>query len=105
MTKKWLVDSIDSWRSQDDVFRDDFLGGIAFIGVEKKEDLKIDPDAQTFLALLGIRWTDVFSLEDTEAVPLPGPYLVSSRHLFEIRRLYNDTHEAFMTSLIACPDL
>lgn len=105
VTKKWLMDSFVCWRSQDDVFRDDFLGGIAFIGVERKEDLKIDPDAQIFLASLGVNWTDVISSTNPQAVPLPGPYLVSGRHLLEIRRLYDDTHEAFITSIIASPDL
>lgn len=104
VTKKWLLDSIDGWRSQDDVFRDDFLAGIAFTGVERKEDIKIDPDAQTFLASLGVCRTDVFSSKHAEAVPLPGPYLVSSRRLLEIRRLYDDTHKAFITSLTAGPD-
>lgn len=101
VTKKWLMDSIDGWRSQDDVFRDDFLGGIAFTGVDRKEDLKIDPNAQNLLASLGICWTDVFSPKYREAVPLPGPYFVSSRQLLEIRRLYDDTHGAFVTSFIA----
>lgn len=105
VTKKWLVDSIDSWRSQDDVLRDDFLCGIAFTGVERKEDLKIDPDAQILLASLGVCWTDVFNSKHAEAVPLSGLYLVSSEHLLEIRRLYDDTHEAFIASLIASPDL
>lgn len=99
------MDSFDSWRSQDDVFRDDFLCGLAFTGVERKEDLKIDQDAQTFLTSLGVCWTDVFSSKNSGAVPLPGPYLVSSGHFLEIRRLYSDTHGAFITSLVASPDL
>lgn len=104
VTKTWLKDYINRYRSNDDVFCDAFLGGIAFTGIENREDLEITPDAQQHLDALGINWIEVFGTEDSNVIPPSGPYLISGRHLLEVRRLYDDTHHAFMASLIKGPD-
>lgn len=104
VTKAWLKDYIDRYRSNDDVFCEAFLGVIAFTGIETKEDLEITPDAQKHLDALGTKWIDVFSTKNLNVIPPPGPYLISGRHLLEVRRLYDDTHHAFMASLINGPN-
>lgn len=45
-------------------------------------------------------WIEVIDGTSNENVPPPGPYYVLRRHLYEVRKLYDDTNGAFLAALI-----
>lgn len=97
ITKSWIQQKLQSYRSADDVFRDEFLNGVIFTG--GTESLQVSPEASDHLASLGTVWTEIEN-DETVDRPSPGPYLASERQLWEARRLYDDMQGAFMTGII-----
>lgn len=100
VTRDWLQQIIETYRSSDDVFCETFLGGVVFTGSSGKNNVEILPDAVQLLQSWGTVWTEVLDIDSTGTVPLPGPYLALGGHLFEIFRLYDDTHSAFMSAIV-----
>lgn len=97
ITKSWIQQKLQSYRSADDVFRDEFLNGVTFTG--GTGSLQVSPKASEHLASLGTVWTEIEN-DETVETPSPGPYLVSGWQLWEARRLYDDMQGAFMTGII-----
>lgn len=84
----------------DDVFRDEFLGGVIFTGVASGASLDISPAANQLLASLGTSWIESFDMDDEDDIPPPGPYFTAGHHLLAIFRVYDDVQGAFMIGLI-----
>lgn len=103
VTADWLQAILNQYRSSDDVFRDDFLSGVLFT-CTGSEHVQINHDARKLLESLGTSW--IFYCHQTEDIaPLkPGPYVASDQQLFEIWKLYDDTHRAFVHALIPGPE-
>lgn len=103
VTYTWLRQTLEIYRSTDDVFRDEFLSGVIFTGVTSGTSLDISPEAELLLKSLGMSWHEEFDVDAADNTPLPGPYVVAEQHLLEIFRLYTDSQGAFMNSLIPAP--
>ena len=103
VTETWLRQTIENYRSNDDVFRDDFLEGVIFSGVTSGSSLDISPGANELLESLGTSWVEIFDVNDGDDSPLPGPYVTAGNHLLEIFRLYDDLQGAFMNGFISTP--
>ena len=86
--RDWIQQEIIKYESNDDVFCEEFLRGVIFIGGTKKQNLEILPDALDFLHSRGMMWTEVLDVDGMEDCPLPGPFLVSGRQILEIFGLY-----------------
>ena len=99
----WLRQTIEDYRSNDDVFRDDFLKGVIFSGVTSGSSLDISPAANELLESLGTSWIEILDANDGDDTPLPGPYVTAGHHLLEIFRLYDDLQGAFMNGFISTP--
>lgn len=102
VTETWLRQTIENYRSRDDVFRDDFLKGVIFSELTKGSSLGISPAANNLLESLGTCWIGTYDVNDGDD-PLPGPYVTDGHHLLEIFRLYDDLQGAFMNSFISTP--
>ena len=105
VTEIWLRQTLENYRSNDDVFRDDFLKGVIFSGVTRGSSLDISPEANELLESLGTSWIEILDVNDGEDTPLPGPYVTAGHHLLEIFRLYDDLQGAFMNGFISTPYL
>ena len=103
VTEEWLRETLEAYRSMDDVFQDDFLSGVIFTRVKQppsSSSLDISPSARRLLRSLGTMWLDTIESNFVDDLPLPGPYLVVRRELREIVRLHDDVQGAFIQSLM-----
>ena len=103
VTELWLRQTIENYRTNDDVFRDDFLKGVIFSGVTNGSSLEISPAAKELLESLGNSWIEILDVNDGDDTPSPGPYVTAGHHLLEIFRLYDDLQGAFMNGFISTP--
>ena len=103
VTEAWLRQTIETYRSEDDVFRDDFLKGVIFSGVTSGSNPDISPVANELLESLGTSWIEIRDVNEGDDTPLPGPYVAAEHHLLEIFRLYDDHQGAFMTGFTSTP--
>ena len=97
----WLRQTIEDYRSNDDVFRDDFLEGVIFSGVTSGSSLDIAPAANELLESLGTSWIEILDVNDGDDTPSPGPYVTDRHDLLEIFRLYDDLQGAFTNGSIS----
>ncbi len=98
VTKTWLQQVIETYRSGDDVFCDDFLDGVIFIGNESTIDFS--HDASDLLKSPGTTWIEFWNANSAGDAPPPGPYLTFEQHLLEVFRLYDDIQGAFMSGIV-----
>lgn len=103
ITEIWLRQVLETYRSKDDVFRDDFLSGVIFTGVTSGTSLDISPAANKLLKSLGNNWVDTLDIDGADDIPPPGPYVTARQHLLEVFRLYDDVQGAFMNVLTPTP--
>ena len=103
ITETWLRQAPESYRSTDDVFRDDFLAGVIFTAVTGGTSVTISPAAYKLLESLGTCWVETLDTDSKDDVPPPGPYVAAGQQLSEIFRLYDDFQGAFMNGLIPTP--
>ena len=101
VTETWLSQTIENYRSNDDVFRNDFLKGVIFSG--SGSSLDISPAANELLESLGTSWIEILDVKDGDDTPLPGSYVTAGHNLLEIFRLYDDLQGAFMNGFISTP--
>lgn len=87
----------------DDVFRDNFLNGVIFIGVPSGTSPDISPAAYKLLESLGSRCVEPFDTDGADETPPPGPYVTAEQYLLEIFRIYDDVQGAFMNGIIPKP--
>lgn len=100
VTADWLRQELGRFRSTDDVFCDDFLKGIIFVGAEDDAEIQIAPDARQMLEDMGTSWIETLNgMYESEEFK-PGPYVVLQHELLEIFRLHDDVQSAFMSSVI-----
>ena len=104
ITESWLRRTLEIYRLNDDVFRDDFLSGVIFTRVTSEARLEVSPAATKLLESLGNRWVQTFDTHDEDDAPPPGPYVTNEHHLLEVFRLYDDVQGAFMNGLISGPE-
>ena len=100
VTKDWLCQELERFRSADDVFFDGFLHGVIFMGARDNAESQITPDARQMLESMGTNWIETPEAMNGREVPKPGPYLATQQDLLEIFRLYDDVQGAFMSSVI-----
>ncbi|KAF4539975.1 Tetratricopeptide repeat domain-containing protein [Lasiodiplodia theobromae] len=99
----WLTGQLQAFRACD-TFQPDFLRGILF--TTSTEDAALEPQARAVLRNAGVEWTSVLSKSSHDQSALrPGPYLSSRNFLFELRRIHDDTHECFVTTVIQAPSI
>ena len=100
ITDIWLAQTLETYRTADDVFRDDFLSGVIFTGLTDGTCVDISPAAHQLLESLGNSWIETLDTNDIDKTPPPGPYVTAGQHLLEVFRLYDDVQGAFMNGLI-----
>ena len=106
ITETWLREILAAYRSTDDVFRDEFLGGVIFTRLRylpRLPNLELTPSALKLLESLGTKWFETMENDFAHNLPPPGPYRVARQWLREIVKLYDDTQGAFIQSLIPLP--
>ena len=99
ITKESLKKTIEYYDAIDDVFCREFLRGVILVS-EADGGAKLGHDASELLKSLGTIWIEHLQAGGAEMMPASGPYLVHDRKLYEIWRLYDDSHDAFVTSLL-----
>nr|POE75757.1 glutamyl-trna(gln) amidotransferase subunit a [Quercus suber] len=97
ITASWLKRVIEEYR-QDDVFRSEFLQGIAF-WTGGAPDPELTPSVQDFLAKLGVEWTCFLKASKSGQNVRAGPYVVMDAGLREVWRLFSDDQQAFLLTL------
>ena len=103
ITETWLRQALETYRSTDDVFLDDFLAGVIFTAVTGGTSVTISPAANKLLESLGTCWVETLDTDSKDDTPPPGPYVAAGQQLSEIFRLYDDFQGAFMNGLIPTP--
>lgn len=97
-----LLDAVQHFKSEDDVFSLDFLSdsiviqssATVYLGVEHLKNLKTSLGPWTVKSL--------FTLQcDADRFPLPhGPYFLCGRNLHQAWRLYPDNLDCFATTVV-----
>jgi len=97
----WIQSLIDNYTS-DDVFQTEFLVGVLFTyGGDKKPE--ISPEAEAYLRSKGTKHIAFKQVTSQDHRPRPGPYLYSNLSLRPTWKLYEDSHGAFLHTLILGP--
>lgn len=99
ITGDWLCQELRSIRSTD-VFCDEFLHGVIFVGGEDNAEIQIAPDAHQLLDGMGTSWIETLTGVNEGGQLKQGSYLALQQELLEIFRLYDDVQNAFMSSVI-----
>lgn len=94
ITESWMQESVQKYKSTDDVFHEAFLSGVIFHGAS--EDVEIADNAQDFLSKLGTQWIQYMPPTSPAQNLLPGPYVLVGNRLRDVWRLFDDTNGAFM---------
>jgi hypothetical protein len=95
--EKWLERTIIRYKEVDDVFREEFLNGVLFTS---RKTIEITAGAKELLGTKGTSWIEMLNVTTGTSCPKPGPYYISGRQLFEIWELQDDSHGAFLNSLV-----
>jgi hypothetical protein len=96
----WLKDVIAQFDRHDDVFRSKFLNGVIFIA---SINLEVTPEARALLKSMGNAWVEILEVTEVEGLLPSGPHIFFEQDIYEIRRLYDDSQGAFMTSIVPGP--
>ncbi|KAL8713070.1 MAG: hypothetical protein Q9220_002930 [cf. Caloplaca sp. 1 TL-2023] len=97
ITEKWLRQTVELYRSADDVFCDDFLHGVIF--AHDTWEARVSPDGIEYLKSLGTSWVRFM-----KASAALGPYYKSRGRTCDVYRLYDDTQGAFFAGLLCNKD-
>ena len=97
--------TLKSYLTSDDVFSIALFLGAIFTRSLTAGYVNIGPDVLELLESMGNLWGVIHYVNSAASGPLPGPYLVVKGRLFEIFRLYDDTHGAFMSATVLRPPL
>lgn len=93
----WLKNFIAKYETCDDVFSNKFLNGVIFIA---PSSLEVTPEARRLLEFKGNSWIEILKIKETEVLLPSGPHIIFEQDVFEIRRLYEDSQGAFVTSIV-----
>ncbi len=94
---------VGDFNQNDDVFRMEFLANIIFIG-DRPSDIVLDQGARDLLNGWESSFT-VMSVDLFSSPPPPsGPYLAIGHSLWQVRTLYDDTNQTFLTACIPAED-
>ncbi|PQE11375.1 hypothetical protein CJF31_00001188 [Rutstroemia sp. NJR-2017a BVV2] len=101
-TKDTLIDSIESFYSQDDVFSDDFLTDVVVVQFQGEGDKPVIPWSELSRPTSTGRWVPEHVIEIGTNPEVPqGPYFLHSDNtLTQAWRLYADTQDAFATTFV-----
>lgn len=97
--------TIELYRSQDDVFQDSFLRCVVFgfaSGHAGRDT--VDPGTVKFLEAHGNQYIKFVDRAAGVTCPPPGVYVFSDGALYEAYRLFKDGQGAFMTPVIQGPE-
>lgn len=88
---------VDDYSQNDDVFRVEFLANIIFIGVCPSA-IALEKDVRSLLK----GWNSSFTVASLDQFssppPPPGPYLARGHFLWQVRILYDDVNQTFLTA-------
>jgi hypothetical protein len=98
MTAQWLQTRTDDWLQGDDVFTPTFLAGVLF-EVNAQEIATLSTDIQIWLKESGTASHGFITKEAEESPSKQGVYIVDNGYLREVLRLYDDTHNAYISSM------
>ncbi|KAF2205659.1 amidase signature enzyme [Delitschia confertaspora ATCC 74209] len=102
ITSAWIGSIIANYIAKDDVFTHEFLETIIFI-YSGSNSLNITDDAREYLKSQGVKTVVTSPLSPSNKQLTSGPYLCSSGRLYQVWKLHEDTHGAFLHTLV--PDL
>ena len=94
VSENWMQRCIKAYKDTDDVFQEQFLRGIIFSNA--RLGLSLSTEAKSALERLGMEW-HIF-LNESENRLLPGPYVLIKGSVYQVSRLYADTHAAFFSA-------
>ena len=97
MTGAWLQEILNSFLASDDVFRLNFFQAVVFLS-PRPDEVNIHEDAKELL--LGYS-TVYYEFYPSSVGIEQGVFLLSEGTLASVYRLYNDTHRAFLHSMVA----
>jgi hypothetical protein len=100
VTSNWIQGLIERYYSADDVFQDEFLHEVHFTYTAKVE---ISEDAQSYLRAKGTKTISTRFVTSQQEHPRPGLYLFTNGSYFPVWKLYEDSHGAFLHTLIPGP--
>ncbi len=98
---KWLTQAsssqVDDYNQNDDVFRTEFLANVTFIGLCPSA-VVLEDEARSLLK----GWKSSFTIASLDQFssppPPPGPYLARGHFLWQVRRLFDDVNQTFLTA-------
>ncbi len=98
---KWLTQDsssqVDDYNQNDDVFRTEFLANVIFIGLCPSAVI-LEDEARGLLK----GWESSFTIASLDQFssppPPPGPYVRRGNLLWQVRRLYDDANQTFLTA-------
>ena len=94
LTRAFLLQKVDEFVERDDVFSTAFLRGLILL-CDSSAPKPPESDVQDLLVSLGNLWYEVISAADDHRDLKQGVYVASGRCLYEVYRLYDDSHGAF----------
>ncbi|KAF2108478.1 amidase signature domain-containing protein [Lophiotrema nucula] len=95
----WIKGMIEYYNQVDDVWQDAFLKTV-LISHPRPLTLEISDDARQYLAQKGTKHIATRLVHEREHPILPGPYAFSGHGLHMVWKLYEDTHDTFLHTLI-----
>jgi hypothetical protein len=96
---KWIKEVVEKYKSIDDVWEEAFLATVLIIH-PKRPDVDVSEDARAYLNARGTKRIITRTVNESETQILPGPYTFSGRSLYAAWKLYEDTHNAFLHTLV-----
>lgn len=98
ITRDWILQLVNDWLARDDVFVRSFLSTIMFFGAHMSE-VVVKDDACDLLRDWGSQYT-MASINEFDSQPTPGPYLMKAGSLWQARRIFNDSNNTLLTSIL-----
>jgi hypothetical protein len=99
LSDAWIEQTLDSYRSHDDVFNDEFLRCVIFRTCGAIAD-DIERRITSLLEQYGNQYLYILPPEAAITPPAPGLYILSHGLLHEAYRLYEDEQRAFLTPVL-----
>ncbi|KAF2690061.1 hypothetical protein K458DRAFT_399451 [Lentithecium fluviatile CBS 122367] len=94
---KWITQTIHDF-FENDVFRSEFFRAVLF--THSATQLDVTSKTELYLRLIGYRFIATQRTEKSEAQIASGPYFYADKNLHPAWKLYEDTHGAFLHTLI-----
>jgi hypothetical protein len=96
--REWIIQQVSQF-SKDDTFRSAFLENVV-ITHNGDHEIELTSEARSYLYDKGTNFVDTLHVSNGEDRPSPGPYMYSNGTLRSIWKLYEDSHGAFLNTLV-----